>query len=125
MTLPHVRRDETSQVRELLALSDANITAEIYRVHFLADTHPPQNAIYWLHNTATGIKQRAELKFAAHDKSLPPVVRNAKIRMDEQMQGHSVLRILQGDDPGTATAIDQTDTATQVWRLIFLTDSGS
>jgi hypothetical protein len=108
-----------------LALSDANVTAEIYRVHFLADTHPPQNAIYWLHNTATGIKQRAELKFAAHDKSLPPVARNAKIRMDGQMQGHSVLRILQGDDPSTATAIDQTDTSTQVWRLIFLTDSGS
>lgn len=125
MTLPHVRRDESPQVRELLALSDSTVTAEIYRVHFLANTHPPQNAIYWLHNTITGTKQRAELKFAAHDKSLPPVVRDTKIRMDAQTLGHSALRILQGNDPSTATTLDQTDTATQVWKLIFLTDSGS
>ena len=125
MTLPHVRRDDSPRVRELLALSEAEVTAETYRIHFLADTHPPLNATYWLHNTATGIKQRAELKYASHDKSLPDEARDVKVEMDAEQLAHSVLRIQQGDDPTAAANIDQTDSANQVWELIFLTDSGS
>lgn len=125
MTFPHVRRDGSSSTRELLVLSGCEVIETPWLVYFLADAAPSQNATYWIENIATGDCDRACLQFASHDKTLDECTRDELLSCDAEMLDCSIWRIKCGDVCDTATPLDQQDSSKQVWKLVFVTDSGS
>ena len=125
MTLPHVRRDGSSSTRELLVLSGCEVIETPWLVYFLADEAPTQSATYWVENTATGECLRTCLQFVTHDKTLDDCARDMVLECDTEMLDCSIWRLKCGDNCDTAELLDQQDTSKQVWKLVFVTDSGS
>ena len=117
MAYPHIRVDTTRTAAQGFYRSQGRaVPQEIYTAFIAADSFDT-NQQFWLQRDTGGALQRVRVD-SVQPLDLPPMLASAAQTIDTG-RNFQTLRIYTGDSIGTATAIEQDDTASRRWRVLF------